>query len=141
MLGEGRWKEALTDLLHIKHFLGLPPPSRTTGASNCSLDWRFLHSVCHLPPFLDFGVGCHALHVFVKGIADVFEAREKRGAGGKGQKDRVWPVRKGCTSATCQAIQRGKVQSLMLESLICSSTAGQTSAWHFLYSSMHSDLR
>lgn len=93
-------RQALRNLLHIKHFFSLPPPPRPIGASDSSLDWRFLHSVCHLPPFLYFGVGCHALHVFIKGIADVFEAREKRGAGGKRQEDRVWPVRKGCASTT-----------------------------------------
>ena len=37
--------------------------------------------------------------------------------------------------------KRGVIQSLTFESLICSSTSGQTAAWHFLYSSMHSGRR
>ena len=35
----------------------------------------------------------------------------------------------------------GYIQSLIFESLICSSTSGHTAAWHFLYSSIHSALR
>jgi hypothetical protein len=36
---------------------------------------------------------------------------------------------------------KGNAQSLIFESLICSRTSGQTAAWHFLYSSIHSGFR
>jgi hypothetical protein len=36
---------------------------------------------------------------------------------------------------------REHTQSLILLSLICSKTSGQTAAWHFLYSSRHSGFR
>ena len=72
-------------LLHIKHLLRLSPPPGPTRAPRRPLHRRLLHPVRHPPPLLYLGIRRHARHVFVEGVADVFEACEEGWAGGKGE--------------------------------------------------------
>lgn len=64
-----------THLSGVKHTLNVSPPG-SLCATNSTIDQRLLHAVRELPPFLDFVVLTHALHVIGKTVADVDECCE-----------------------------------------------------------------